>query len=138
MFTGLLPRYTVCFLSTVITSRCSVISFTVLDLGTSTSIPDCKIGAVIMKMISSTRTTSMKGTMLISDSDDCVFPTSCGINSLPLSGFGAAHLRLCLRRERLLDLRRHLESKRIEPLRQIPNIPHEVVIENHRRNSGEK
>src|SRR5580658_10016776 len=31
--------------------------------------PDCRIGAVIMKMISRTRTTSMNGTMLISDSD---------------------------------------------------------------------
>ena len=48
-------------------------------LGTSTSMPDCKIGAVIMKMMRSTRTTSMNGTMLISESVLCVFLESCGI-----------------------------------------------------------
>ena len=52
--------------------------FTVLVLGTSTSMPDCRMGAVIMKMISSTKTTSMNGTMLISESDVCVCLT-CGI-----------------------------------------------------------
>jgi hypothetical protein len=38
--------------------------------GTSTSMPDCRMGAVIMKMMRRTRTTSMNGTMLISASDD--------------------------------------------------------------------
>ena len=34
---------------------------------------------MIMKMISRTRTTSMNGTMLISDRDDCVDLEICGI-----------------------------------------------------------
>ena len=34
--------------------------------------PDCRMGAVIMKMIRRTRTTSMNGTMLISERLDCV------------------------------------------------------------------
>jgi hypothetical protein len=36
----------------VTTRRCSVISRTVLVLGTATSIPDCRTGAEIMKMTS--------------------------------------------------------------------------------------
>src|SRR5215470_12071346 len=100
------------------TSRCSVISLTVLVLGTSTSIPDCKIGAVIIKMISSTSTTSMNGTMLISDSDDCVFPASCGISSTG---------------ERLFDLSSDLQRERIEALRQVTNVANEIVVENDGR-----
>src|SRR5215469_452026 len=68
-----------CFLSMVTTRRTSVISLTVCVLGTSTSIPDWRIGAVIMKMISSTRTTSMNGTMLMSDRDVWVPLESCGM-----------------------------------------------------------
>jgi hypothetical protein len=41
--------------------------------------PDWRIGAVIMKMMSSTRTTSTKGTMLISESEVCVDLESCGM-----------------------------------------------------------
>src|SRR5450631_3097105 len=36
--------------------------------------PDCSTGAVIMKMISSTSTTSTSGVMLISASELCVLP----------------------------------------------------------------
>jgi hypothetical protein len=36
--------------------------------------PDCSTGAVIMKMTSSTRTTSTSGVMLISASDERVWP----------------------------------------------------------------
>src|SRR5271163_779740 len=63
----------------VMTMRTWLSSFTVFVFGTSTSIPDCRIGAVIMKMISSTRTTSMNGTMLISESDDPVSRCTCGM-----------------------------------------------------------
>src|ERR1700677_1144814 len=58
----------------VSTSRCSVISLTVRVLGTATSIPDCSTGAVIMKMISSTSTTSTSGVTLISASEERVVP----------------------------------------------------------------
>src|SRR2546425_4350837 len=71
----------------VITKRSSAISFTVLVLGRSTSMPDCRIGAVIMKMTSSTSTTSTKGTMLISESEVPVWRESCGIGALALLKF---------------------------------------------------
>src|SRR6266403_512817 len=71
------------FLSMVTTRRCCVISFTVWVLGTSTSMPDWRMGAVIMKMISRTRTTSMNGTMLISESAVWVDLFSWGIDALP-------------------------------------------------------
>src|SRR6476661_2289230 len=67
------------FLSIEMTRRCSLISLTVVVLGTSTSMPDCRMGAVIMKIMRSTRTTSMNGTMLISESVLCVVLESCGI-----------------------------------------------------------
>src|SRR4029077_9323526 len=72
MLMGSLPRYTLWALSMVMTKRCSVISWTVFVFGTSTSMPDCSIGAVIIKMISNTRTTSMNGIILISESVDWV------------------------------------------------------------------
>ena len=50
--------------------------------GTSTSMPDCRIGAVIMKIISSTSTTSINGTMLISDSEVPVSRWVCGMRCL--------------------------------------------------------
>src|SRR5712691_4977216 len=52
MLMGSLPRKTFCDLSMLITRRSSVISFTVRVWGTLTSIPDCNIGAVTMKIIS--------------------------------------------------------------------------------------
>src|SRR5208282_5684626 len=61
------------------TRRTSLISLAELVAGTSTSMPDWRIGAVIMKMMRSTRTTSMNGTMLISESDVCVPLASCGM-----------------------------------------------------------
>src|SRR5262252_5998628 len=54
--------------------RCSVISRTVRVLGIATSMPDCNTGAVIMKITSSTSTTSTSGVMLISASEVCVRP----------------------------------------------------------------
>src|SRR5262252_4061375 len=120
------------------TSRCSVISFTVFVFGTSTSIPDCRIGAVIMKIISNTSTTSMNGTMLISDSDDCVFPMSCGIDFRPVLrlaahryGGAAAGLVIVSVAKGLFNLCGDFERKGVEPLPQVPNIAHKIVVENH-------
>src|ERR1700722_18258543 len=53
----------------VSTRRCCVISFTLRVFGTETSMPDCSTGAVTMKMISNTRTTSTSGVMLIAASE---------------------------------------------------------------------
>src|SRR5450755_2269161 len=58
----------------VTTVRCSVSWLTERVCGTATSMPDCSTGAVIMKMMSSTSTTSTSGVMLISASEDCVLP----------------------------------------------------------------
>src|SRR5277367_2780089 len=63
---GWSPKKTRCSRSMVTTRRCSVISRTVLVLGTATSMPDCKTGAEIMKITSRTSTTSTSGVMLIS------------------------------------------------------------------------
>src|ERR1700676_5408531 len=74
MFTGLSPRNSEPSRSIVTTSRCSVISRTVRVLGTATSMPDCSTGAVIMKITSSTSTTSTSGVILMSASELCVRP----------------------------------------------------------------
>src|SRR6266568_5595824 len=74
MFTGLSPRNTCWSRSIVNTNLCSVISFTVRVFGTATSIPDCSTGAVIMKITSSTSTTSTSGVMLMSARDERVWP----------------------------------------------------------------
>src|SRR5208337_4012163 len=58
----------------VMTTFSSETILTVLVLGRSTSIPDSRIGAVNMQLINSTRTTSTKGVMLMSDRDDWVLP----------------------------------------------------------------
>ena len=74
MLMGSLLRNTFCWRSMVMTRRSSVISFTVLVCGTSTSIPDCSTGAVTMKMMSSTSTTSTSGVTLMSASELWVRP----------------------------------------------------------------
>src|SRR6202167_171957 len=68
----------------VSTIRCWVISFTLRVFGTDTSMPDCSTGAVTMKMMSRTRTTSTSGVMLISASEVRVWPelavkATCGL-----------------------------------------------------------
>src|SRR6202050_1649019 len=82
--TGLLPRKTFWSRSMVSTVRCWVISFTLRVFGTETSMPDCSTGAVTMKMMSKTRTTSTSGVMLISASEVRVWPelavkATCGL-----------------------------------------------------------
>src|SRR6185312_143597 len=73
-FTGLSSRKTSWSLLIVTTMRCCVISRTVLVFGTLTSMPDWSTGAVIMKITSSTSTTSTSGVMLISESEVRVAP----------------------------------------------------------------
>src|SRR5580700_3969951 len=73
----------------VTTTRATLISFTVFVFGRSTSMPDCSTGAVIMKIIRSTSTTSTSGTMLISASDVSVCLESWGMarGQLVINGF---------------------------------------------------
>src|SRR5271165_6071276 len=108
-------------LSMVTTRRCSVISFTVCVFGRSTSIPDCRMGAVIMKMISSTSTTSMNGTMLMSERLVCVALASCGISG---KGF--------------FDLRGEFQGEGVQTLRQIANVLQEMVISDKGGDGREK
>src|SRR5258707_12653470 len=125
-----------CALSTVTTRRSWLSSFTVRVFGTSTSIRECRIGAVIMKMISNTNTTSMKGTILMSASEVCVCLESSGIVFLSewRPGWdGRARSGECF-----FDLRDDLPRKRIQPLGQGPNILPKLVIENHHGKPGEK
>src|SRR3972149_7292626 len=63
------------------TSFSCEISLTVRVRGTSSSIPDCRIGAVSMKITSKTSSTSTKGVTLMSESDVCVFP-SVSVNAI--------------------------------------------------------
>src|SRR5579875_2728446 len=58
----------------VITTFSLFTTLTVRVLGRFTSIPDCRMGAVSMKMTSSTSITSTKGVTLISESEVCVVP----------------------------------------------------------------
>src|SRR5216683_1991627 len=68
-----------CARSIETTTRDSEISLTVLVFGTSTSMPDCRIGAVIMKITRSTSMTSTNGTMFISEREVPVWRANCGI-----------------------------------------------------------
>src|SRR5271169_5925261 len=58
----------------VITTFSADTTLTVLVLGRSTSIPDSRMGAVSIKIISSTNTTSTNGVTLISESEVWVRP----------------------------------------------------------------
>src|SRR5271165_4577727 len=79
----------------VTTMRCSVISLTVLVLGTATSMPDCRTGAVSMNMTSSTSTTSTSGVILISARAVCVWPLLLvkATRGLPFKGVLIRHQR---------------------------------------------
>src|SRR5271168_4166295 len=135
MFTGSFPRYTSCARSIVITRRSSVISFTVRVFGKSTSIPDCKIGAVIKKITSSTSTTSTNGTMLMSESEVPVCRPICGIyrSLVPhsiecggsLSPSPSSSVRLLHQRQKLIRKRIHLRP-------QVFDAVQEVIVGNHR------
>src|SRR5882724_9326597 len=117
----------------LMTNFCSLISLTVRVFGTSSSIPDCRMGAVIMKMISRTRTTSMNGTMLISDRDDCVLEI-CGIN-LCAAGWRGRRISSA---KRLFDLCGDFQCEGVQPLPKIANILQELIVENNRRDGDKK
>src|SRR5271156_2920556 len=140
----------------VMTMRTWLSSFTVFVFGTSTSIPDCRIGAVIMKMISSTRTTSMNGTMLISESDDPVSRCTCGmVFFLPehvagcgchpepaTAGEGTAFLLSAatprLRAVNRFNLRHKLRRKAIHARRDAANSAQVMVVGDHRGYGGKQ
>ena len=69
MFTGSFPRNRRCPRSMLTTSLSWEISLTVRVCGTSRSIPDWRTGAVNMKIIRRTRSTSTKGVTLMSESE---------------------------------------------------------------------
>src|SRR5438477_3465152 len=108
----------------------------VLVFGTSTSIPDCKIGAVIIKMMSKTNTTSMNGIILISESVDWVGFEICISFLLPLLRCLFRSLRL--HAECLFDLRGHLECRGVQALRQHPDVADKTIIKNYGGDGGKK
>src|ERR1700730_18159231 len=118
----------------VTTRRSSEISLTVCVFGRSTSMPDCKIGAVIMKIISSTSITSTKGTMLMSESELPVWRASCGIASIPWrfalscgsGGEGGALQKL------LLDHGGHFHGKVIHAPAHLFDIVQKMIVSDDR------
>src|ERR1035437_6477862 len=123
----------------VTTSRCSVISFTVRVLGTATSIPDCNTGAVIMKITSSTSTTSTSGVMLISASDVRVWPLLLVKATVHLpGGFGAGRTGRPRRRghahRNLFQRVQQLAAKVVDGRGKHPDPRGELVVCHHRRN----
>src|SRR5258707_2278689 len=111
----------------VTTSRSWFMSLTVRVLGTSTSMPDWRMGAVIMKMMSRTSTTSTKGTMLISESEVCVDLESCGIfhDSSKAAGWGGREILV----KCLFDLGCEFQSKSVEALGEVANLLQKMIIE---------
>src|SRR5580704_17212344 len=108
----------------VTTKRASEISLTVFVFGKSTSIPDCRIGAVIMKISYSTSTTPTYGTILISESVEPVSRESCGI------GVSSTVKRLNTRDE--------LHGEIIHPCSFGADALQIVVVSDDGRNRGEK
>src|SRR5258708_19950841 len=105
-------------LSRVTTSRSWLMSLTVRVLGTSTSMPDWRMGAVIMKMMSRTSTTPTQGTMLISESEVCVDLEICGIfhDSSKAAVWGGREILV----KCLFDLGCQFQPKTLEPLPDAP------------------
>src|SRR5512146_1451613 len=116
------------------TVRSSVISFTVRVFGTFTSMPDCNIGAVTMKMISSTSTTSTSGVTLMSASELCVFPL-LPVKAITISVVTRAGLRAC---RTALDQVHHLQREVVHSRPKLPDLAQEIVVGNHRRNRREQ
>src|SRR5215471_4280202 len=85
--------------------------------------PDCRIGAVIMKMIRRTRTTSINGTMLMSERLVCVDLVSCGMRGGRPSG------------KSFFDLGGEFKGKSVETLGEVANILEEVVVGDEGRDS---
>src|SRR4029453_4401718 len=89
-----------------------------------------------MNIIRSTRTTSMNGIMLISDSDDCVLPVSCGITYCLGRRLGGGNSIVIA--EGLFDLGGDLKRERVQALCEISNIAQETIIKNNSRNGCKK
>ena len=143
--------------------RCSVISFTVRVFGTATSMPDCSTGAVIMKITSSTSTTSTSGVMLISAREDRVWPArceshlfnpsachvlrrqrrrrcapavaTCKCRAQPRARARCAALRRPARTGNLLERIQQLAAKIVCCRGKNPNPRRELVVGHHRRHS---
>src|ERR1700747_3734401 len=94
--------------------------------------PDCRIGAVIMKMISNTRTTSMNGIILISESVDWVDFEIC------ICFFDGELRRSQNLRESFFDLRGDLQRKSVQALAQRADIANKIIIKNYRGDGGKK
>src|SRR5579864_4599787 len=108
----------------VTTTRDCGMSFTVCVCGKSTSMPDCKMGAVIIKMMRSTRTTSTSGTILISESDVPVC-LSCGISADSL-------------RTHFFNLCRYFHGEIVHARAQISNPAYEIIVSDDGGNRREK
>src|ERR1035438_8573601 len=119
----------------VTTRRCSVISFTVRVLGTATSMPDCNTGAVIMKITSSTSTTSTMGVMLMSASELLVWPPLLVKATFGLSGnFRYRIARGSRSTDRNLFKRvQQLTAKIVDCRRKNPDPCGELVVSHHSR-----
>ncbi len=76
----------------------------------------------------------MNGTMLISDSEDCVDLDICGIAFVRgQAGRAAERSGKCL-----FDLRGDFQRKGVKPLRKVANILQKLIIENYRRDGDKK
>jgi hypothetical protein len=77
----------------------------------------------------------MNGTILISDSDDCVDDLdTCGIDFRARRAGGAAGLYL----KSFFDLRGDFQRKGVKPLRKVANVLQELIVENNGRDCDEK
>src|ERR1700722_8319958 len=109
----------------VTTTRDCGMSLTVWVCGRSTSMPDCRIGAVIIKMMSSTRTTSTSGTILISESEVPVCLLICGI----AADFLRAHF---------FDLCGNFHGEIIHARSQVSGAAYKIIVSNYGGNCREK
>src|SRR3972149_6655935 len=112
----------------VTTRRSSAMALTVLVLGSSTSIPDCSTGAVIMKIISSTSTTSTSGVMLMSWRELDVRVGRLGLSITGPPGLGI----------KLLGASQELDGKVVHTGGKLTNLVEEVVIGDNGGDGGEE
>src|SRR5258708_20576482 len=103
-----------CARSIETTTRDSEISLTVLVFGTAYSMPDCRIGAVIMKINRSTSMTSTNGTMFISEREVPVWRASCGIFVFYQLRFARPHNAGKFKRKKELFTQRTLRKLRTQ------------------------
>src|SRR5580704_13532885 len=144
MLTGVSPRNNPESRSIVSTRRCSVISRTVRVFGMATSMPDCSTGAVIMKITSSTSTTSTSGVILISAREVRVCPVLLVKATFNLVGHFAARQLAAFRASHALcrrsACRTHLDlfqgiqqlaAEVVDGRRKYPDAGSELVVGHH-------